>query len=99
MFDKVLLRQLRALCSIPWEPAARAVLIVGAATALGETIWCWLLGQQSHFCWITNATHASKVTDTLKMLTLVGCTLVNLWLGGQKATDDVFQNAPTNQPK
>ncbi len=91
MFAKVLLSQLRALCFIPWEAGAEAV---GAATALGETIWCWLLGQQSHFCWITNATHASKVTDTRNMLTLVGCTLVNLWLGGQKATDDVFQKTP-----
>ena len=96
MFDKVLLSQLRALCSILWEPAARAV---GAATALGETIWCWLLGQQSHLFWITNAAHASKVTCTLEMLTLVGCALVNLWLGSQKATDDVFQNAPIKQPK
>ena len=94
MFAKVLLSQLRALCFIPWEAEA-----VGAATALGDTIWCWLLGQQSHLGWITNATQASKVTGTLEMLTLVGCTLVNLWLGGQKATDDVFQNAPINQPK
>ena len=97
MFDKVLLSQLRALCSIPWEPTARAA--VGAATALRETIWCWLLGQQSHLCWITNATQVSKVTGALEILTLVGCTPVNQWLGGQKAKDVTFQNTPINQPK
>ena len=95
MFAKVPLCQLRALCFIPWEAGAEAV---GAATALGDTIWCWLLGQQSHLGWITNATHASKVTGAMEMLTLAGCTPVNQWLGHQKATDDVFQKTPIIQP-
>ena len=96
MFAKVPVCQLRALCFIPWEAGAEAA---GAATALGATLRCWFFGQQSHLYWATDATHVSKVTGALQMLTLVGCTPVNQWLGHQKGTDDVFQKTPTIQPK